>query len=618
MQETENSWAGGNWSAWQERYGQYLPPEYVHEPGRVEIITSRTGLPTVRVRADNGHPVFLHSSVDPVKEAQRVAADVPAEPGAVVIVYGFGLGYLVEALLAQLSEKVLLFVLEPDSELFHTVMETRDIRPVIGNERVVILVHDSAAIVKDVFFRFYDPARFKQVLPAGLPGHQTVYEGFCAAARKSILDARVTHQVELKTAMKLGPGAMTSTILNLVNYYTHPGLRALYGRFADRPAIIVSAGPSLNKNIDLLHEAKGKAVILAVGTAAKALQKRGIEPDFIVSIDPGLPNYEHFKGLNTTQSCLITESYSHHFILEEFAGPMFVCGRTPVHDWFGELLEDKGKTESGGSVANNAFTAAYKMGANPIILIGQDLAFAPDGRTHAAGTTYENDVVNRDKNRGYMNIKANDGGEVLTDAVFYQFLCFFQEWIKDYPDREYINATEGGAFIKGTQVMTLREALNKYCHDPIDAPAVIRQIQDTFKVPDLEPFIGVLHSQKKKMEAAIAETQSAISRLGQLKKACESKQGKKVSQHLAAIRKIYEQINADEFIAALPDWFAKQDIHAVMTRTHQAEQTEKDDFSAAIEDYHIYYEKIRNGAEQVRALIGICIQEAERRMECGR
>lgn len=607
-------WENENWAAWEKRYG-WGRPEFTPDENRIEVLASRLGLPTVRVMSPNGRPVFLHSSVDPVKESQRIAEGLSIDLGTVIIVKGFGLGYLVEALLAEVDEKIPIFVLEPDRELFYTAMQVRDLRPIIDSGRVFILPGDSRDEVYNMFFLFFEDDRYKRIVNTGLPGHQTIYGDFFVKADETIWDVVNAKLLNLVTMIKLGPDMLSSAILNLVDYYIHPGIQTLFDRFANKPAIIVSAGPSLNKNINLLHEAKGKAIIMAVGTAVKALQKQGIQPDFIVTIDPHPLNYEHFKEVDTTKAVLITEVQANHMILANYKGPMFISGGTPVLQWFGDLFEDKGMMESGGSVANSALSMAYKMGANPIVLVGQDLAYAIDGHSHAAGTNYEDiKITNKEEGLGYFAVKANDGGKLMTDRAFYQFLCYFELWMRNNPDREYINATEGGAFIEGTKVMTLREVLDQYCKNPVDTEKIIRQAQDSFKVPSLKLLLESLKNQIVIIDNAIIEAKKAIKQLHQLEKACEKKQAKKMRQHLNAVGKIYQKFSEDEFIANLPQWFSKRDLHGVLYRTHSAEFAEDDDFHAAIADYNIYYEKVREGAEKVGDLLKACIEEGERRV----
>ena len=353
-----------------------------------------------------------------------------------------------------------------------------------------------------------------------------------------------------------------------------------------------------------------------MGTAVKALQKHGIEPDFIITVDPHPLNYEHFKVINTEKACLIAEIQSHHMIQANYKGQMFVAGQLPVLRGFGDVVEDKGILESGGSVANNALTLAYKMGADPIVLVGQDLSYSRDGHSHAAGTNYENDVVTAVEtgNMAYLKVKANDGGQVITGRNFYQFLCFFESWIRQKPDRDYINATEGGAFIEGTKIMTLREVLDQYCMETIEVQKTIHQVQSAFEAPRLEPLLEAMKQQVIKIDKIIAEAKTATKRLNQLEKACENRHAKNMQQHLNAIRKIYKKFSADTFLSYITESLAQREIHQVIYRTYQAEFAEQDDFHAAIADYHIYYEKAREGAERVKGLFEECIKDVERRM----
>lgn len=610
----EQNWESGNWAAWRERY-LLQKPECLSIPDRIEILNSRAGIPTVRVLSPSGQAVFLHSSGDPAREAQRAAASLAIKPGTVAIVYGFGLGYFIEALLKAVNENISLFVVEPDQELFCAAMKTRDLRSVLTSNRVFILIGDSPEEFEKKFGLFYDPARNREIVTTGLPGHSTVYADFKDKIAKRVADVLRTHQVELATMMRIGPDVIASGILNLIDYYTLPGVRTLFNQFPNVPAIIVAAGPSLNKNIQLLREVKGKAVILAVGTAVKALQQQGIDPDFIISIDPGLPNYEIFKNIHTENSCLIAEMQSHHQIVKEFQGPKFVMGKTPVMAWYDDLIEDKGMTSSGGSVANNALSAAYQMGADPIILVGQDLAYSKDGHTHAAGTNYEAHVITGQEQRGYLRVKANDGGEVRTDAVYYQFLKWFENWFKQFPDRKYINATEGGALIEGAVAMTLREVIDRYCTSRVDVRQVIAKARQSFTVPSFAPLLEQLRLQQHILNKAVNDTAKAMKRLNQLEQACESRQGAAIQKHLSAVRRMYEQFSADPFLSVLPEWLAKRDVHGVMTRTYRVEQEGKDDFHDAIADYTLYYEKMRAAVKTVRELIHTCMQEAERRMD---
>ncbi|SFL45043.1 motility associated factor glycosyltransferase family protein [Pelosinus propionicus] len=611
MSEADNRWEKENWALFKERYK--VDKFTTANQDKIQVIESRVGIPTAKAMAPNGKWIFLHSSIDPVKEAEKISATVSTEPGKIIVVYGFALGYLVEALLKIVDERSLLFIIEPDPNLFVAAMKSRDLCHLISSERMYIQVSDSANKIKASFFTIYDPAKYNEIITLGLPGHQNVYTDSYIQSVAYVKDIVNLKLLSLVTMIKMGSNFIVNSLLNLVDYSTNPGVASLFGRWAGLPVIIVSAGPSLNKNIHLLKDAKGKAAIFAVGTAVKALKQWDIEPDFIFSIDPHPLNYEHLRGVDVGNSALIADIQSHHMIFENYKGPIFVSGDVPVLSWFGDSIEKKGKIESGGSVANTAFSAAYKMGANPIILVGQDLAYGRDGHSHAAGTNYADNIYSGGESRDYFLVKANDGGELFTDRAFYQFLTFFESWIEKYPEREYINATEGGAFIQGTKIMTLQEALNRHCQKKVDVQTMICESQNQFQVPALEPIIDILEMRLKDTSKTISEAKNAIKRLKQLQKACENNQLEKMQQHLKAVAKIYEKFENDESIREVAEWFSQHDLHGVFTRTYEAGYSDMDDYSAAIADYSIYYQKIIDGSKEIEELLQRCIEKFRRK-----
>ncbi|WP_269085749.1 motility associated factor glycosyltransferase family protein [Pelosinus fermentans] len=611
----QDSWEEQNWKIYKERYGierTAKMPDYKH----IEIVDSRVGMPTAKVMASNGKWIFLHSSVDPIKEAQKNASTVSTEPGKFIIVYGFALGYLVEALLEIVDKKNLLFIIEPDYDLFCAVMASRDLRHLLGNENIYILVADSISRVNNTFFTIYNEVKYNQIIMTGLLGHQTVYSDFYQQSMKSVKDIVNSKVINIATMMKIGPNLIANSLLNLSVYCRNPGISSLFNQLKDLPVIIVAAGPSLNKNIHLLKEAKGRAAIFAVGTAVKALNKWGIEPDFIFSVDPQRLNYDlHFKGANTAGAVLVSEIQSHPMIFENHQGPIFVSGHMPIINWFGDSIERKGLIESGGSVANNAFVVAHKMGANPIILVGQDLAYARDGHTHATGTNYENNKYTGGKNQDYFDVKANDGGKILTDRAFYQFLHFFETWIEKYPECKYINATEGGAFIQGTTLMKLQEVLDQYCQEPIEIQEMIKTAQDSFCAPNKEQILEKLELRLIDTRGTIAEANKALKHLMQLEKACDNRQGKKMQQHLKAVSKIYEKFEKDQQIREIAEWFVQKELYGVFARTHEAERSETDEYSHAIADYSLYYRKIIEAAKSLADLIQQSMDKFRRKID---
>ncbi|SFL45166.1 motility associated factor glycosyltransferase family protein [Pelosinus propionicus] len=613
-----NNWKEKNWSCYRKKYANStITAQTVPHDSAIELLPSRTEYPTLRVVGKNGQTVFLHSSVDPIKEAQRLASNVEVQVGDLIVVYGLGLGYLVETLLKQFDERISFFVIEPDQNIFQMAMGVRSLCDIFLSPRVFIHVGNSLVGMQNDFFTFYDATRFHDIVLAGLSGHKTVYNQFYSESMAIIKQTVNSTVMELETIAKIGPEIVSGTILNFVDYCTHPGVDSLFGKFSGVPAIIVAAGPSLNNNIELLREAKGRAVILAVGTAAQPLQKQDIVPDFIVSIDPISFNYEHFKEYNSQETALITDIQSYPAILQTFLGPMFVAtNHSFIHNWFEGAIESKGDLETGGTAAHSAMVAAYKMGADPIIFIGQDLAFANDGRTHASGTNYGEAGTNKNTysagdNVELFPVKANDGGQVLTNRIFSQFRLFIEKWIETKNNCTYINATEGGALIAGAQIRTLREVLSAYCNKLVDVRSVINQTQQEFCRMPIEQVLAILYRRLADANHIFDAVASVLKRLKQLQLAYESKNVNKIQKYSNSINETFQAFEKDTYIRPAVDILAHHIIHHVLFRRNEAMYSEDNDVQKAIADYKVYYGKIYESVERVRDLIEQSIKFAE-------
>ena len=72
--------------------------------------------------------------------------------------------------------------------------------------------------------------------------------------------------------------------------------QSLEGKCAGIPAIVCGAGPSLNAAMPLLAELKDKALIIAGGSAVRALNAQGIEPHICAAVDPQ-PSQSRFLAL---------------------------------------------------------------------------------------------------------------------------------------------------------------------------------------------------------------------------------------------------------------------------------------------------------------------------------
>lgn len=109
------------------------------------------------------------------------------------------------------------------------------------------------------------------------------------------------------------------------------------------------------------------------------------------------------------------------------------------------------RVETGGSVATAALDILIKWGGNPIIFLGQDLAYT-GGHTHVEDCTYGNEQVAVERS---LLVEGLEGGMVPTSRSLNRYRSWIEQRIAREQARKFINATAAGARISGTEEKSL-------------------------------------------------------------------------------------------------------------------------------------------------------------------
>ena len=270
------------------------------------------------------------------------------------------------------------------------------------------------------------------------------------------------------------------------------------------PAIILSAGPSLDGNILDIKDVKGRAFIICVDAAVKTCVRNNIRPDIIVSVDPDYGKEPLDNELGRELS-LLTHIHGADDLLEVNNGrKFFLSGRDDYLEYiFDKVFENKKQAipilPTGGSVAHIAFSFAQILGFDKIILMGQDCGF-PNNKMHAADAFEDEDDADENDEQ-YFYVDGIDGGKILTRIDMNVYREWFEAKIKTTKDITVVDATEGGALIHGSEVLTIREAIEKYCpKERIDFEGIINSSKELFES----------EAEKKKAIKEISRTFEAI------------------------------------------------------------------------------------------------------------
>ena len=317
-------------------------------------------------------------------------------------------------------------------------------------------------------------------------------------------------RTDLATYKRFGMHWLETSLTNLPRLLTLPPASVLDGLFKGKPAVIVSAGPSLDKNFHLLERAASNTLILSMNRCVEVFAKAGLGAHLVLASDaePTVPRLHMRMASPEVTPSLAVQLSVHPEIFDVDAERFFLFSDTSRHERALQALS--GVALPGllaGSVAHACFRLALRLGSDPIIFIGQDLSMKGDrvyserdvnsdhrivpDEAGAVGLLVEPPVLKtRPKLSAHTvcelrDVPGYDGGRVKTTKVMATFIDYFAAMIEQSAqDRTVINATEGGAHIPGTIQMPFAEALDKHGHAPLDAGAVLAQAHAAYEPPD--------------------------------------------------------------------------------------------------------------------------------------
>ena len=176
---------------------------------------------------------------------------------------------------------------------------------------------------------------------------------------------------------------------------------------------------------------------------------------------------------------LVAEPKANAAITTTFPGEILHPTETQLDELLGsKLARDMGTIQAGATVAHLNYYLAKYLGCTNIILIGQDLGFT-DGQYYSAGAAihqvwagelsehrtlemFEWERIARMKSLLRLKRDIHDR-PIFTDEQMSTYIAQFETDFHGARDEgiRIINATEGGVHIEGTEVLTLKSALEK-------------------------------------------------------------------------------------------------------------------------------------------------------------
>lgn len=561
---------------------------------------------TVIAYHKEGRDYYLNSRYNPASEAEKFMADCcDVLEQCFITLYGLGNGAFAREFFHRNTKNTGCFVYEPCADIFMRAMHDVDLRDLLASERFFLAVsginEDQFGLWLQDYFGIFNEGKNKYLM---MPIYKKLFPEQLGFYHDVITDKFTNYRMQANTVLDLGKRFAYTSIQNMRFL---PGCRAglsYVNAFPkELPVIIVAAGPSLEKNVELLREAKGKAFILVVDSAIRTVMKRGIRPDAVITVDNNkeLKNFE-VEGLSDivmlSDMCANTDAL-------ELVKPKDLIFYTSDFLVWDRLFKEQG-TEirslfSGGSVALAAMSLVIEWGFKRVIMIGQDLALT-SGKQYADGEKLTGDEHFRGE---LITIKDVYGKDVLTKMDYFLFIKNIEDLAYSYPEVKFIDATEGGAYKKNTEIMTLRDAIDKYCTVKCDVEGILRSKKRLFE--DKTVILNTLNDMKlhlceigEQMQAISADCNRAADML--TKKIFNIQELKDINAKMAEV---------DDKLMGMEEQilFTKMAAQADYDFISTVHEEEKDELAESIRLYQNsakYYKGIADAVPEINAMIDEC------------
>ncbi|MCQ2022229.1 motility associated factor glycosyltransferase family protein [Clostridium butyricum] len=394
------------------------------------IEKSKTGALTLTC---NGR--YIHSKYDPKREAEQFAkGNTEILNKHVSIIYGLGLGYHIEAVHKIVDNDSTVFVFEWNNEL---VKYCKEINPqVFKYKNIKIIASDHSDFYKELAInlkKVNDIIIHKPSLETIKDVNSKLYNllnDFNCTKQLSNIDDTYSILGEENQKENMSRNYPDITIL----------LEEL--KMKDKPFVIVSSGPSLDDNIDLLADVQEKFNIICVGSSLIAAMANGIKPDAVVIIDSKEIVRKQFSGYEDENIPLCFPPSASRWAVQSYNGPKYM--------FYNDFIEVV------GTVAVSAIDIAIKSEAKEVVLLGQDLAFLGNKSHNSSYKEIYGFEDNEKLGHRILTVEGVKGKILETSQGYLTFKHKIEHLISKNNRVKYINCSNG-ACIEGTEYVDFKE-----------------------------------------------------------------------------------------------------------------------------------------------------------------
>ena len=336
---------------------------------QVSLGTSRNGL-EVLVARHGERERWLHSRVDPTREAGRLTEMLPGHTGTVVV-FGLGAGHHIRALL-QRPDVRRIFICEPVAAYAARALEVAGTGELFTDPRVRLLTPCTADRLAWTLGTGHAPLLHGDAAFLPLRGRTdlapSLFGELQQAAQRGIQQALS----DFATQRRFGLRWMHNILVNAATL--RRAHTEVFGPIAGSCAV-TAAGPSLERFLS--RPVPEGTTLIATDTSLPMLLQRGAPPRFVLSIDSQLASYHHFLSGIPSGSVLVADLTASPTALRQAATTALRVGGHPLARYLCDhWVRVPALYTFAGSVTHAAIAfARSELGADTVGLLGADFAY---------------------------------------------------------------------------------------------------------------------------------------------------------------------------------------------------------------------------------------------------
>ena len=436
---------------------------------------------------------YLHNVQSPLGEAAEIFSMAENTPVAIHLIYGLGLGYLFQVASAKSQGTVILY--EPDLNILRTAFTLVDFEAFILKPNVY-LTDD----FQEANEYIYQKSNIKNTpLLLSTSAYRELDENKFNDLVRELQTSVGRYSMDLKYTQERFYYLLLRIIENVPTLIKEIPIAEFSNRYKGETAVVVSAGPTLDRNIETIKKYRDNIILITVGTAMKTLVQHNITPDFLCIIEANDCS-KQIEGLDLRNVSFITEPFSNPNLRKhEFKNTYeHISQNLPVNSFWCDVAGISNEEYSSkGTVSYTALNVARILGCSKIALVGQDLAYI-EGQCYSKDSAYKDLVCQYNKelnkweitardfenfclslanyddpeirkqkalerienlNKALYYVKGINGDMIPTESVYAAFINPLHEFTQIYQDIEYINTSLAGAQIDGFKNISLEDAL---------------------------------------------------------------------------------------------------------------------------------------------------------------